>query len=552
MRVNRFVAALAAVVTLAWVAASAQTVTARGETNTVAAGQAAVILVNAPAGVSVTVAATGPAPLPPPVTIVGTGREARVTIGPFAQSGDYVIAAVGGGQTARVNMRVSFPPPDQPMGPGGNAGQAYRDAASSLLDSMNGIRTGLSRLPQGNPTVEQTKREMDALQAQLEGIRARANETAATFDEYGNLLGQEANASREGRDEFARLQNEITQMLNEEARQMRELAREAGQAPDDPCVAAMAVQAALRGQSAVAAAMANGTRDFGVRQRVTPGGDGADWARSTVNGGRPLRGEGTSQSSAAQWRAMKPKIDGLIASGAASNYTEAQRLINQASGERGLGQFGEQQCLLFKGEWSGTTLVEALDKGQAFYGLQNDWTAHVELAAARSSGTSGDAPVRGTLTGRGTRFKVINQLRTLYAGRPADAIEYLTSDPTPAQQASANFVASIEGTIRNNQMTLKIRPGGIDYAGRVTGKMAAVVIPKASPVPLVQTYDVSFQGGLWQLMRALGPNGTTERPLPIIVGGGKRLVQAEFPRNLSTTGARGNFTIKVNLCAGCS
>lgn len=534
-----------------WVAVFAQSVTARGETNTVAAGQSAAILVTAPAGTTVTLTATGAAPLPPPVTVVGNGREMRVTIGPFAQAGDYVIAVTGGGQAARVNMRVSFPAAEPPAGPAGNAGEAYRQAASSLLDSMNGIRTGLSRLPQGNPTVEETKREMDELQRQLEGIRARANETAAALDEYGQLLGQEGNASREGRDEFARLQHEITQVLNEDSRQMRELARDAGQTPDDPCVAAMAVTAALRGQSAVAASMQNGARDFGVRQHVTPGGDGADWARTTVNAGRPLRGEGTSQSSAAQWRAIKPKIDGLVASGAAANYTEAQRLISQASGDSGLGRFGEQQCLMFKGDWSGTTLVEALEKGQAFYGLQNDWTAHVELAAARSSGTSADAPVRGTLTGRGTAFKVINQLRTLYAGRPADMIEYLTSDPTPAQQASANFVASIEGTIRNNQMTLKIRPGGVDYAGRVTGKIAAVVIPKASPVPLVQTYDVSFQGGLWQLMRALGPNGVTERPLPITVGGGKRLVQADFPRNLSATGARGAFTIKIRLCAGC-
>lgn len=551
MRMKLQWAALAAIVAVgSLVVVIAQTLTARAETNTVAAGQSITVIVNAPAGASVRAVATGPMPLPTPGTSVGTGRETRMTIGPFAQAGDYVITVTAGTETRRVNMRVGFPA-EPPTGPAGNAGQAYLGAASALLDAMNGIRTGLSRLPQGNPTVEQTKREMDDLQRELEGIRARATETASTLDGYGNLLNQETNATRDGVNEFTRLQNEITQNLNEQARQMRELAREAGEAPDDPCVAAMAVQSALRGQSAVAAAMANGARDFGVRQRVTPGGDGADWARNTVNGGRPLRGEGTSQSSAAQWQAMKPKIDGLVASGAAANYTEAQRLISHAAGADGLGRVGEQQCLMFKGEWSGTTLVEALEKGQAFYGLQNDWSAHVEIAAARSSGTSGDAPVRGTLTGRGTSFKVINQLRTLYAGRPADAIEYLTSDPTPAQQQSANFVASIEGTIRNNTMTLKIRPGGIDYAGRVTGKMAAVVIPKASPVPLVQTYDVSFQGGLWQLMRALGPNGTTERPLPIVVGGGKRIVQAEFPRSLSTAGARGQFTIKVRLCAGC-
>jgi len=34
-------------------------------------------------------------------------------------------------------------------------------------------------------------------------------------------------------------------------------------------------------------------------------------------------------------------------------------------------------------------------------------------------------------------------LRTLYAGRPADAIEYLTSDPTPAQQASTMYLMNL-------------------------------------------------------------------------------------------------------------
>ncbi len=112
-------------------------------------------------------------------------------------------------------------------------------------------------------------------------------------------------------------------------------------------------------------------------------------------------------------------------------------------------------------------------------------------------------------------------------------------------------MVAVEGTIRGTQMTLKLRPGGVDYAGRVTGKIAAVVIPMASPVPIVQTYDLPFQGGTWQLMRAIGPDGTTERPLPITVSGDKRLVEASYPRTLTAPGARGNFVIKIRLCHGC-
>jgi hypothetical protein len=134
---------------------------------------------------------------------------------------------------------------------------------------------------------------------------------------------------------------------------------------------------------------------------------------------------------------------------------------------------------------------------------------------------------------------------------PAQSIQFLTVEPSPAQQEGATFVAALEGFIRGNQMTLKVRPGGVDYSGRVTGKLAAIVIPMASPIPLVQTFDVLFQGGNWQLNRALGPSGVTERPFNITSGGGKRIVQERYPRSLSSQGARGEFTINIRLCAGC-
>ena len=265
-----------------------------------------------------------------------------------------------------------------------------------------------------------------------------------------------------------------------------------------------------------------------------------------------LDGRAVALPTSAQWNELKPKLDALTTSGQAASYADAARMIDRAAGPNGLGGFTSHQCEKYTGDWSGTTRVEALDKGQAFYQLHNDWSAHVELAASRSLVTSGaEAPVRGTLTGRGTNFKVVNQLRVLYAGRPAKSIEYLTSDPTPDQIESATFVAVITGSIRGNQMSLKVQPAGVDYSGRVTGKLAAVVIPMASPVPLVQTFDVVFQGGVWQLTRAIGPSGATERPLTITSGGGKRLVQADIPRQLSTAGARGAFTTRIQLCAGC-
>jgi len=516
-------------------------------------GDPLVAQVTAPAAASVSVTVAGPAAIAP-ATIAGTGAAQPVSLGPFTQPGVYTItAAAGVGADRRqstASVRVTW-------GGGGapvmttRVGPAMTSATDALVDAINATRTSVSRLPATEPTIAEAKAAMDVLQAQLAEIRRKATEAAATIDAYGALVNQETNATQEAKDGFSRIAREINQVLEQQAQQIAAFGRDAAAAPADPCLAAMTVATALDGARASATAIQGAIRQFG-RERNTGAGDGAAWAQQHVTAGRPLRGEGTPQSSAAQWREMKAKIETLVATGASPSFAEAQRAVERATGDRGLGGYSTRQCVKYTGEMSGSTHVEALDKGQAFYGQLNNWTARVELAAASTVKPGQEAPIRGVIRGTASDFKVHNLLRTLYAGRPAKYIEYLQSDPPPEQQAGALFVAAVEGSIRGNEMTLKVRPGGVDYAGRVTGKIAAVVIPMASPVPLVQTYDLPFQGGNWQLMRAIGPDGVTERPWIITVGGDKRLVETSYPRTLSATGARGSFTFKVKLCHGCS
>ena len=515
-------------------------------------GEPVTAQVTATAGASVTVTTTGPATIAP-VTAAGTGGAQPLTLGPFTQPGTYTVTAASGTGADRrqstATLRVTWGGGGEPV-MATRVGPAMTSATDALLEAINASRTSVSRLPATEPTIAETKAAIDALQAQLAEIRRRATEAAATIDAYGALVNQETNATREAKDGFSRLAREINQVLEQQAQQVAAFGRDAAAAPVDPCVAAMTIATALDGARASASAIQGAIRQFG-RERGTGAGDGAAWAQANVTAGRPLRGEGTPQSSAAQWREMKTKIENLVATGQAASFGEAQRAVERATGDRGLGGYASRQCVKYTGEMSGSTHVEALEKGQAFYGLRNNWTARVELAAASTVQPGQDAPIRGVIRGEAQDFKVQNLLSTLYGGRPAKQILYLQTDPPAEQQSGALFVAAVEGSIRGNQMTLKIRPGGVDYAGRVTGKIAAVVIPMASPVPLVQTYDLPFQGGNWQLMRALGPDGTTERPWTITVSGDKRLVEASYPRTLSAAGARGNFTFKVKLCHGC-
>ncbi|MGE0449826.1 MAG: hypothetical protein AB7Q29_09620 [Vicinamibacterales bacterium] len=515
--------------------------TLRLDRTQVTAGETVTATVRAPAGS--TIAVRTDAPGVAPQTVAATGGDQAVRLGPFMRDGDYRVTASAGGAESTAQLRVSFPreTSSTPVGRDaagasgspGAPGTPYADAASALVDALNGARTAVSRMPDREPTIAETKLAMDALQRQLADIRRAADETDEAFDAVRRQLAKDEDLSREAKDDFARLEREINQNLAEQARQVREFGRDAEQPPVDSCAAAISAASVLQGQRATMQAMRGGVSDLAA--------------------GHARRASGASAANAAAWAAIKTKIEDLVRTGQAGSYAEAERSIGRATGTSGLGGYTSRQCDKFTGEWSGTTHVEALEKGQPFYGLSNDWSAQVEVVAARLDGAAAnvDRPIRGTVSGSGSRFKVVNQLRTLYAGRPAQSIEFLTADPSAAQQSNATFVAAIEGFIRGRQMTLKVRPGGVDYAGRVTGKLAAVVIPMGSPVPLVQTFDVVFQGGNWQLSRAIGPNGIPERPFTMTEGSGKRIVRESYPRTLTSAGARGQFTINIQLCAGC-
>lgn len=528
LRAVLFAAMLSAIAVL-----SAQSVTVRLDPPAVSAGQFSTVMVQAPAGTSVVVSTDAPGVAPQ--TIVSTGSAMPVRLGPFTSVGDFRVTASAGGQQTSAPLRVSFPQ-DQAPTPAAPRGTTtpYGDAASALIEAINGVRTGMSRLPPQQPTIAEAKAAIDALQAQLNEIRRAAGQTDQVFDEVREQLDKDAAASREARDEFSRLERELNQNLAERARQVREFGRDAERAPADPCAAAMAVSSALHGQRSAMNAMRSGVGD--------------------LSAGHARRSSGASGSDAVAWRQIKAKIDDLVQTGQAGSYAEAERSIGWATSSNGLGGYAQRACDKFTGEWRGTTNVAALHKGDPFYGLMNDWNAHVEIAAPRadpSAPADAERPLRGTITGRATNFKVVNQLRTLYANMPASSMQFLTSDPSEAQQEGATFVAAVEGFLRGNQMTLKVRPGGVDYAGRVTGKLAAVIVAMGSPVPQVQVFDVTFMGGNWQLMRAIGPDGVADRPFAVTVGGDKRLVRDSYPRSLNSAGARGQFTIDIRLCSGC-
>jgi hypothetical protein len=238
--------------------------------------------------------------------------------------------------------------------------------------------------------------------------------------------------------------------------------------------------------------------------------------------------------------------------GAAKSFMEggpwaAAKSVIEDAVDIAIDAYSQTHCLIFKGRMSGHTHVKALDQGRPMYGLDNDWEGDVQLMCAKPSGTEPVAFL-GYLAGKAKSFKVTNSFRSLYEGRTGN-FQFLTGLPSLAARLSAVFMVPLEGTVVGDRLAVKARRRGIDFDGRVIAKLAVVIIPTGSSVPLIQKYDTPYQAGWWPVTRALGEGGMST--LSITMDGDKRTVKKEWSRDLSNAGAKGRFSLKVDLCAGC-
>lgn len=533
-------------------------------TTSITAGSNATVHVRAAAGAAVTVTASGAGQVRPASATVPAAGTLAVQIGPFAQPGEYGISVVAGTDRASATLRVEWPRGSGPAAPvrPGALGAAVVSAIQASQQALDAAGAGLGQMP-ADPGIGQARQDVQRLRGTMTDLQRQAEGFRDAVNQVEQALGREPNADPAVVDQFNRFAADTERALKDQADQLIALGREASGPQADACIRAEVVATTLQAQEALTSIISSGMTeylaDLARDQAPEFARDAATWARSRFTGGRPLASDGPavplSNSTAApragggdaQWEGAKTALTYVRAGLSGGAWGIAQQLVSDAvSG--GINAFTERQCLTWSGDMSGSTHVEALEKGQPFYGLQNTWQARVRLSGARPATAGSAVAMRGMIFGRAKEFKVVNKLQTLYGGRPAALIQYLTTQPNAVQTSTAIFAVSIEGTAQGNQLALKVRDGKVDYAGRVQGKMAAIVIPLASPIPIVQTYEVPFQGGHWQLMRALGASGTTVQP--IVTSATKRVVDASYPRDLSATGARGHFTIRMHLCGG--
>ena len=543
------------------------------EAGTICTGDVLRVSGSADAGKIILVTPKGPLPPAPKETTAEVNRAFSVEIGPFEQSGNYTLTVTARSprgsdkEEAVVFVAVSDPPPEMDDSFLTGWGRALENAADASDQALDEIESGLDAIPGNDPNIKKAKEDIATARNKIPEIRRGIHNFNRAERLFEQTLEREPNLDRGAMGEYQQSLAEAERSLRQQSEQLIALGRQASGGQTDACVGVAIASQALGAQKAVLEIMQSGIRDYladltpdamidageslpswvsQVRDRFLKGAKSVfegSAAEQVLNRG-PVQPE--SKFPISRW-ALCRSLFGVAQGFVEGGPWEAAKTALEDAVDFALDAYTDAYCLSFVGKMSGHTHVEAFDNGRPMYGLDNDWEGTVRISGAKPEGTNPVA-FRGILTGRAKNFVVANFLRSLYAGRPGN-FQFLTGKPTATQRLGAVFAVMLEGTLSGGKMALKARKGGIDYDGRVIAKLAVVVIPTGSPVPMVQKYDTPYQPGWWQVTRALGEGGMTT--LAITMDGEKRSVKKEWTRELSNAGAKGTFKIKVDICGGC-
>lgn len=529
-------------------------------------GAAADIFGTTTSGLAAVISISGPASVPGKSVIAGGDGRFRAEIGPFPQAGEYTIAVSAGPERKTATLTVTPPSQSMDMEPGA-LGASLEEAANASAQALNAVKNDLEAIPGDDANLRKAKECVDEAIAAVADIRGKLRSFTAQERRLESMLLCEPNLNKEVFREYVQETQSTERSVREQTERMIQLGRESSAGRSDACVAVAIASSVLTAQKNLLSLMQNGLKTYVERWAfgadLGTGVKAAKWIQDRFLGGlRTIFPDSpeeqvASRSGAPAAPTMWDNVSGwsfvklglaelrLFLTGGGPWRMAATALGSAV--DMAIDAYSKTHCLVFKGRLSGHCHVEALDNGRPMYELDNDWEGNVEIMAAKPSGKE-PVSFRGYLTGRAKNFQVKNRLSILYEGKPGN-FQYLSGRPKPFQQLTAVFVTLLEGTIADGKIAFKARKGGVDFDGRVVAQLAVVVIPTGSPVPLVQKYDTPYQPGWWQVTRALGDGGMAT--FAITMEGDNRVVKKEYSRELSAAGARGRFSLKVDLCSGC-
>jgi len=536
----------------------AGSITASVDPQTVITGESARVAGYADAGKKVVVTPTGPKPPRAAQATAAVNRAFSVEIGPFEAAGAYalVITAEREGRPEKdrtvVFVDVIDPPPDAEESFENAYGQALAAAGRALQTTLDQVEQSLAPVPEGEPAMRRAREGMRRLRSSYLEIQQAIIEFNGHYGRLRAALSSEADLRPAVRVDLIQFEASQAALLRQRADSLLELGRSAASPWTDVCLGVAAARMVMDAQKLLLDPIASGLAEFlAQKAQVHLGTTVAQWLGRAFLNATPSALHPLSAQRERLYSGIKTGLDATLGLLTGGPWAAAGKILEGVV-DIALDEFSRSHCLVFSGKMSGHTRVEALEGGTPFYRLDNDWEGDVDIMSAKPSGGE---PVRfrGYLRGRGKNFTAVNGLITLFPKAMAQLKE-LTVNPGRLESLQAVFVAPLEGTIKGDEIVIKVNPGGLDFVDLVKSHMAMVVIPAASPVPIVQKYDIPYQGGNWQVSRAIGENRTTLQKITTEFPGSNqvvRKVKADLTRELSSAGARGSFRMKIDLCSGC-
>jgi len=528
----------------------------------IVAGEKAFLSGQAAGGARIMVQVTGPASIPAVNATADAAGNYSLELGPFTAAGSYGLYVRAGSEQQLLVLEVQERASGSALTAAADQyAQALNRSVAAMEGAVDRLAGEIGQFPRGDPDIARIERDLPQLRASVADLQRLVTRVVDLTPPLVFSLNEVQGVRPEVR-------SEMTQFYGEEESQLRPAAEGleqaganlAAQSASDWCLRAIYAKQLFAAVSLLAKTVGKRSVSGYVAGKLSSGAGASalDWFAGRFmarlpDSLHPLPGTQASAIRNVQTgiSAIMPFLINPLATPWASIVTLAERAANEL-----LDAYMNRHCLTFRGRISGHVHVEALDKGIAFYGLDNDWTANATLTCAKPT-SDAPYPLKGLIDGRAKNFKADNRLYTIFP-RALAAKLFLSTPPSAPRQALALFIGSLKGTIRAGTIALNFERMQIDLLAGAQAKMTAVVVPFGSPAPEVKTYDVPYQNAAFDVSRAFGPEGIS---LPItseLMPGGEshRRVRGTFTRNLSkgsanTMGARGTFTLKVDLCADC-
>jgi hypothetical protein len=526
------------------------------QSETVAVGFKAVVMGTAGPGSRITVTVAGTAVVPSAGGMAEASGSFAIPVGPFQAKGTYGLTVQSGSEQKSLVVEVVDQVAEGAVAQGAEEfNQANNEALAALENSLNVLEEQISLFPPNDPGIPAARQGINRLREHCRELPEIMATITQGNTEFAAIVARPTfQYSWQDMTDFYRQRHEE---LHASAQQLNQVADPAElQGQSDWCARALKAKAVFLVINTIVERWRSTLSQF-LAEKVT--GFLAGLAAGTV-----MRGAGQIDPSGRPTPLQEQVAINLAQSTGEAIFARMTsaagklkaNLILEAidfAVNTGLDVYMSYKCLTFTGRIKGHVHVEALDgkTHKPFWGQDNDWEGDVTLTCAKPE-SSDPVPIWGIIHGKGKNFIGTNMLSTLFPKTLANAL-FLTTQPRKFNQALAYFAFRLEGAVGGNTINLKLGSKWVDMFDGLFSTFSSIVIPFGSPIPLVQTHKIPFQNAAWQLSRTFSSEGTkhpiTSETSPS--GQSQRRVKDQKSRELASPGARGVFTLKVDLCAGC-